>query len=40
MPRPARSLPPLQTYASVVLGVLAGGFAIAALWIAIDQLLG
>ena len=36
---PARSPRSLQTYASLALGLLAGGFAIFAIWLAIDQLL-
>ncbi len=39
MQGPARSPRSLQTYASLALGVLAGGFAIVAIWLAIDQLL-
>ncbi|MER7558859.1 hypothetical protein ABTZ46_18080 [Nocardioides sp. NPDC126508] len=37
--RPARSSRSLQTYASLALGLLAGGFAIVAVWLAIDQFL-
>ncbi|SDK10393.1 hypothetical protein SAMN05428985_102682 [Nocardioides sp. YR527] len=37
-PQVRRSTPP-QAYASVALGLLAGGFAVVALWILIDQLL-
>jgi len=36
---PARSSRSLQTYASLVLGLLASGFAIFAIWLAIDQLM-
>ena len=36
---PARSSRSLQTYASLALGLLAGGFAIFAIWLAIDQML-
>ena len=39
MRAPARSSRSLQAYASVALGLLAGGFAIFAIWLAIDQLL-
>lgn len=39
MRAPARSPRSLQTYASLALGLLAGGFAIFAIWLAIDQLL-
>ena len=35
-----RSSAPLQAYASVAAGLLAGGFAIFAIWLVIDQLLG
>ena len=34
-----RSSAPLQAYASVALGLLAGGFAIFAIWLVVDQLL-
>jgi hypothetical protein len=39
MREPARSSRSLQTYASLALGLLAGGFAIFAIWLAVDQLL-
>lgn len=39
-PPRVRSAAPLQAYASVSLGLLAGGFALFALWLAIDQLWG
>ena len=38
-PARVRSSTPLRAYASVGLGILAGGFAIFALWLAIDQLV-
>lgn len=39
-PPRVRSAPRLQAYASVGLGLLAGGFALFALWLAIEQLAG
>lgn len=38
-PRRVRSSLPLRAYASVGLGLLAGGFAVFAIWLAADQLL-
>ncbi|NGN95004.1 hypothetical protein G5C66_19975 [Nocardioides sp. KC13] len=38
-PTLARSAAPLRPYASVVLGLLAAGFAVLALWLTIDQVL-